>query len=200
MAPFYAGRCLCQADGAWVIVVEKLLGAMAIAAKRGLRMSLESLEKRIRVLEDIEEIRKLKARYAAACDINAEPGSVYSAREIASLFTEDAVFDPGVMGKVVRGRKAIQEVFTGSTHWMSFAVHLVNNPIIDVDGDRAKGTWYLFQAATFIKGDRAVWGSGRYDEEYARVDGQWKISSWKLTSFFWTPFDEGWARTQFADR
>ena len=162
-------------------------------------MSLEELEKRVKVLEDVGEIRKLKVRYAQACDINADPARTHDAGEIARLFTEDAVFDPGVMGKKIRGREAIRQAFSQDLDWMSFAVHYVNNPIIEVDGDTGKGTWYLFQAATFIKGNRAVWGSGRYDEEYARVDGEWKISSWKLTSFFWTPFDEGWARTQFAE-
>ena len=162
-------------------------------------MNLEELEKRIRVLEDIEAIRKLKVRYAVACDINADPAITYDARDIANLFSEDVVFDPGVLGDKVQGREAIRQAFSKVPTRMSFAVHYVNNPIIEVDGDIAKGTWYLLQGATFIKGNRAVWGSGRYEEEYARVNGEWKISTWKLTSFFWTPFDEGWAKTRFAE-
>lgn len=162
-------------------------------------MGLEDLEKRVRALEDVEAIRKMKVVYAEACDINADPDIPYDAGVIAGLFTEDAVFDPGPLGEKIQGREAIRQAFSNSPNWMSFAVHYVNNPIIEVDGDTGKGTWYLLQAATFINGNRAVWGSGRYDEEYARVDGEWKISSWKLTSFFWTPFDEGWAKTQFAD-
>ena len=50
-------------------------------------MSLESLEKRIQVLEDIEEIKKLKHRYCALCDAD------YDADALAELFTEDAVWD-----------------------------------------------------------------------------------------------------------
>lgn len=75
---------------------------------------------------------------------------------------------------------------------------MVLNPIIEVDGDKAKGTWYLFQACTYAEGNRAVWGSARYDEEYVRMNGEWRFASLKLTSFFWTPFDQGWVKSRFV--
>ena len=80
---------------------------------------------------------------------------------------------------------------------MPFAVHMVLNPIVEVDGDTAKGTWYLFQACTFAERNQAVWGSARYDEEYVRLDGEWKFKNLVLTSFFWTPFDQGWVKNRF---
>ena len=43
-----------------------------------------------------------------------------------------------------------------------------------------------------------VRSAARYDEEYVRVDGHWMFQHLKLTSHFWTPFDEGWVKTQFA--
>ena len=45
-------------------------------------MSLEDIERRLKVIEDIEEIKRLKARYCAYCDDN------YDADGIASLFIE----------------------------------------------------------------------------------------------------------------
>ncbi len=79
---------------------------------------------------------------------------------------------------------------------------MVMNPIIEVKGDTARGTWYLFQPCTFAEGEQAgeqaVWGSARYDEEYAKIDGIWMFTHLKLTSFFWTPFDQGWVRKRFA--
>lgn len=154
-------------------------------------MSLEDLEKRLKVLEDIEEIKRLKARYCAYCDDN------YNADGIASLFTEDAVWDGGMRGKA-EGREGIRSFFIRAPQRLSFAVHMVLNPIIEVDGDMAKGTWYLFQPCTYAEGDQAVWGSARYDEEYIRINGEWKFKSLKLTSYFWTPFDQGWVKTRFA--
>ncbi|MGH7917200.1 MAG: nuclear transport factor 2 family protein, partial [Candidatus Binataceae bacterium] len=54
---------------------------------------MKTLEERVRVLEDIESIKRLKARYCAACDDN------YNAEAIAALFTEDAIWDGAGLGK-----------------------------------------------------------------------------------------------------
>jgi hypothetical protein len=75
-----------------------------IKKEEGREMSLEDLERRIRVLEDIETIKKLKARYCALCDEH------FDADGLAVLFTEDAVWDRGALG-CYRGRKAIQTFF-----------------------------------------------------------------------------------------
>lgn len=154
-------------------------------------MTLESLERRIQALEDVEAIKNLKARYCTYCDDN------YDADSIVSLFVEDAVWDGGIRGKA-EGRPAIRDFFVRAPQRLSFAVHMVMNPIIEVDGDHATGIWYLFQACTYAEGQRPVWGSARYDEEYVRVDGRWMFKTLKLTSFFWTPFDEGWAKSRFV--
>ncbi len=153
--------------------------------------SLKDLERRIKVLEDIEEIKRLKARYCAYCDDS------YDADAIANLFIEDAVWDGGIRGRS-EGREEIRSFFKRAPQRLPFAVHMVMNPIIEVDGDRAKGTWYLLQACTYAAGNQAVWGSARYDEEYARVNGEWKFKSLKLTSNFWTPFDQGWVKARFV--
>jgi len=64
-------------------------------------MNVEDLARRLQVLEDIEAIKKLKVRYCAYCDNN------YDADGIAALFTEDAVWDGGSLGKC-EGREAIR--------------------------------------------------------------------------------------------
>ena len=108
-------------------------------------MSLEDLERRIKVLEDVEEIKRLKHHYCAVCDDN------YDADAIASLFTEDAVWDGGLWGKF-EGREAIRGFFLEAPQILPFAIHMVLNPIIEVNGDSAKGTWYLLQACTLAEG------------------------------------------------
>ena len=158
-------------------------------------MSLEDLEKRVRVLEDIEEIKRLKARYCANNDRNTDPDRTYDADSIVKMFTEDAVFDLGMKGRF-EGREKLRNLFTTAPQTASFSLHMVMNPVIEVDGDTAKGTWYLFNPLTLVEGNRAAWGSARYDEEYVRVDGEWKFKSIKLTSIFRTPFDQGWAKNR----
>ena len=157
----------------------------------------QSLESRIRRLEDIEAIKQLKARYCALCDDG------YDADQLTDLFTEDALWHGGSLG-VARGREKIRKFFQNTPAVMPFAVHMVMNPVIEVDGDTATGRWYLFQAATLKavengadkRVDGALWGSARYDEEYVRVDGEWKFKSLRLTSRFWTPYDEGWEKVK----
>ena len=112
-------------------------------------MNLEALERRIRRLEDLEEIKQLKARYAAYCDAN------YAADALANLFTVDAVWDGGMLGRN-EGREAIRQFFRGSSQRIAFALHHILSPIIETDGDTARGTWYLLQTCTYTNGNQAV--------------------------------------------
>jgi hypothetical protein len=61
-------------------------------------MTTATVEARLRVLEDIEEIRKLKARY---CDDSHNPDT------LGPLFAEDAVWEASRVGRA-EGREAIK--------------------------------------------------------------------------------------------
>jgi uncharacterized protein (TIGR02246 family) len=152
---------------------------------------MKSIEDRLRLLEDIEEIRKLKARYAAACDDN------YNADSIAELFTEDAIWDGEALGKA-NGREAIRQFFSRAAEFFPFAIHNVMNPIVEVDGDRATARWSLLQPATMAKENRAVWLAAVYHDEYVRHHGRWMFRRLKVTSHFLTPYEEGWAKKRFV--
>ena len=101
-------------------------------------MNIEEIERRLRAIEDVEAIKKLKARYCVYCDEG------YNAGGIAGLFTEDGVWDGGLFG-CYEGRDAIRSFFQEASQMISFALHYVTNSIVEVDGDQAQGTWYLFQ-------------------------------------------------------
>lgn len=154
-------------------------------------MTTGDLEKRVRALEDIEEIKRLKARYCAYCDDNYNPD------KLTAMLAEDAVWDGGRWGQAV-GKAEIHAFFVKVSATLPFAVHMVLNPIIEVYGDTAKGSWYLFQACTFSEGNQALWGSGKYEDEYVRAGGEWKFKHVQLESMFWTPFEEGWVKKRFA--
>lgn len=151
---------------------------------------MEALEARFRKLADIDEIRLLKARYAAACDSN------YDADAIADLFTEDAVWDGGKFGKA-EGRENIRRFFRRAREVFSFAIHNVMNPRIDMDGDRATEQWYLLQPATREPETQAVWLAAVYHDEYVRVSGKWLFKHLQLRSNFLTPYEQGWAKKRF---
>ena len=156
-------------------------------------MDLEALERRVQQLEDLEAIKQLKARYAAYCDAN------YDADALADLFTEDAIWDGGLLG-YNEGREAIRQFFRGSSQRIAFALHYIVSPLIEIDGDTASGTWYLWQMCTYTNGNQAVWGAATYHDRYVRDQGVWKFQHVRITSHFWTPFEEGWARAPFIQQ
>ncbi len=152
-------------------------------------MTTQDVEQRLQVLEDVEEIKKLKARYCACCDDS------YDADGIASLFTEDGVWDGDIRGRH-EGREAIRQFFKRASQRVPFAIHNVMNPIIEVDGDNAHGSWYLFQACT--EGGQAKWVAGRYEEDYVKINGRWYFKNLEVRFSFWTPYDRGWVKERYS--
>ena len=121
-------------------------------------MNIEALAQRLQVLEDIEAIKRLKARYCAFCDDGYNPDG------IAGLFVEDGVWDGGKTFGTCEGQAAIRKFFTGAPKQLPFALHYVMNPRIEVHGDTATGHWYLFQACSYAKNNQAVWGAKGHRE------------------------------------
>ena len=158
-------------------------------------MSLEDIERRLRVVEDVAAIKNLKAQYCAYCDEG------YNTEGIAGLFVEDGVWDGGGPDRYYQGRDAIRSFFAEASNLYSFALHYVFNPIISVDGDKAHGRWYLFMPATLPDGNRAIWNAGRYEDDYVRINGEWMYQTLRIAErYFTTSFDQGWAKQRFVQR
>src|ERR1700739_2511043 len=152
---------------------------------------LERIERRLQVLEDVEAIRNLKARYAALCD------NQYDADGIANLFTGDAVWESPGLGRF-EGRGAIRSFSRGASTIFSFAIHYSLNGHIEVDGDTAGATWYLFMPCTVTAGNQAMWRAGIDHETYARVAGIWMFRHKRSEPLMSVPFETGWASARFA--
>ena len=130
-------------------------------------MDLAELETRITRLEDIESIKQLKARYCEICDDMHNPDT------IASVFTEDAIWESADFGKA-EGHKAIRELFRSFQKMFSFSQHNIMNPVIEVNGDRATGIWYIMGPWTYAENNDKKWLALRYDDDYVKTDGEWK--------------------------
>lgn len=168
-----------------------------MATVEELEAKVRRLEQRIRVLEDMEAIRDLKARYARLADARYRRDGVVGeaelralAEEIAALFTEDAVWDGGGVLGICRGRSEIRERFLAPT--LRFSWHYFVKPRIVVEGERAHGSWDLFAPCTSRSGE-AHWMAGVEEDEYRRVDGEWLHSRMKLSVVFLAPYGRGWA-------
>jgi hypothetical protein len=135
--------------------------------------TMPTVEARLRVLEDIEEIRKLKARYCAACDDSHNPDA------LGPLFAEDAVWEASGVGRA-EGRDAIKALLggIGRSGTIRNSAHHAINPIIEVDGDEATGHWrliMLYTANVPSGGVQYLRIIGWYRERYRRVNGVWRF-------------------------
>lgn len=153
-------------------------------------MSLEELEARIRVLEDIEEVKKLMASYCYLIDARQWD-------DVVALFADNARADYGMLG-TYEGKEGVATFFKSVIPaFGSWFIHQVFMPVVTVEGEKAKGTWYLFSAITAPspEGDRAVWIQARYDNEFVKVGGKWKFSLLNIVFNFITPYEEGWVKS-----
>jgi hypothetical protein len=133
-----------------------------------------------------EEIRELVARYAHR---------VAHGVSQADLFTEDAVFIARFPGRAVlevRGREALNRQFgMGGTGNSDLPLPMIHNHSIEINGDEAVGI--CSNELRMSEQGKSMIGSGYYQDQYRREDGQWKFVVRDMTFMHWVPIQEGWA-------
>lgn len=152
------------------------------------------LAKNIQYLLDLEALKQLKYQYCAHCDDN------YNAEGIAALFTEDAIWDGGDIGKL-NGRMAIRDFFAASSEVVPFAIHSVSNPRIEIIGDKANCRWYLWQPMVFNEDNqaKAYWFAAEYEDQCVRQNNQWLFKHVTARTKMLCPYHEGFAQTQIVE-
>lgn len=151
----------------------------------------ETLEDRVRRLEQRTAIEELRAEYCYRIDDRDWDG-------FADLFTEDAFLSFGPVGDF-EGREEVRrfaEHVVGARH--PFLAHMIHNPKLDLDLDgddeTATGSWYFEVPCTFEDGT-AGWIQGIYRDEYeydATTD-RWRFASVVAEFNYFAEYDEGWA-------
>ena len=125
-------------------------------------------------VDDIEAIRRLKARYFRTMDTKDWDG-------MRQVFTDDVVIDTSEAGGgVVSGADEflafLQEALDGAV-----TVHQGHMPEIDLTSDTtATGIWALNDIVIWPNGMRLD-GYGHYHETYEKGADGWRIKSSKLT-------------------
>jgi len=130
--------------------------------------------------DDRALIEDLQARYLFAFDFGDAEG-------YANTFAPDGILDFG-MGEV-KGRKAIARFIedgrkrtlearasTPKGERPRVGRHIINNIIVTIDGNKARGLAYW----THMTSDKTGYGTvdffGHYEDEMIKVDGQWFFS------------------------
>ena len=137
----------------------------------------EDTHSRLVELEDIEAIRKLKAAYCDACD------SDHDGDAVAALFVKNGTWQQvggtkNADDRKQTGKKEISEFMFGlrAAGFIKRSSHIVANPVIRIDGNRARGSWKFIMLYTHKNGGyyRVI---GRYEDQYVKQGGKWFFQS-----------------------
>ena len=124
---------------------------------------------------DLEAIIRLKHLYGLIVD--GMCSGEYSPADLAQVLTADArLAYPPPTGERT-GLEAIVPFFDQIRLARSASWHNFGNPVIDIDGDTARGRWTVMARHT-TRGEDAHTGVayGRYAERYLRTPDGWRIA------------------------
>jgi uncharacterized protein (TIGR02246 family) len=126
------------------------------------------------MIEDVEAIKQLKARYFRTMDTKDWVG-------MRQVFADDVVVDTTESGgNVVAGADEFM-AFLQDTLKDVVTVHQGHMPEISLTSPTtATGIWALQDILKWPNGSE-MYGYGHYHETYELVDGSWRIKSLKLT-------------------
>ncbi|WP_456297060.1 nuclear transport factor 2 family protein [Vibrio sp. AK197] len=141
---------------------------------------MTDINQRIHQLLDREEIRALRLRYSQLLDGG-------QAERMGEVFTEDA--EVKVTVGSMKGLEAIKQGLADA--YQSFDsqgrqhfpfVHAVTNHEITITGEnQAQGSCYLLDFVTDREANQHPFLLlGRYEDQYVRVNGEWRIAYTEL--------------------
>ncbi|MGH7860320.1 MAG: nuclear transport factor 2 family protein [Candidatus Binatia bacterium] len=148
--------------------------------------NLSELERRIRVIENVEAIKRLKYRYFRHLDRKEWD-------DLAACFAPQATVAYGSGRYRFEGREAtlgfLREALGEEKG--SVTAHHGHHPEIELTGeDTARGTWALYNYMFNERERRGIRIAAYYDDEYVRIEGRWMIGHTGYTEIF----HEEWSR------
>ena len=134
-------------------------------------MDIKELEKRIKAIEDLEEIKQMHQEYMLCLD------NIQFSKAL-DFFTDDAEVQVRNSG-VMKGRENYSKIYMGTLAMRKerHDGHLVAQPNVIVNGNTAKGHWIVYM---FFSVPAIEWIQGRHDCEYVKENGKWKFSKLKF--------------------
>ena len=141
-----------------------------------MKSTLEELQEKLKISEDIEDIKRLQYQYVNSLILTKWD-------DIVECFAEDGEVDIGGEKKsdsIVKGKEAIGKLFkegVSISHLGKEGIFVVH-PIIHVNGDSAAGTWLAYFMHIRSRGQEPLldWMQGFYECKYVRENGRWKFS------------------------
>jgi hypothetical protein len=179
---------------------------MTIKQEVNMAMSLAELETEIRKLKqqveegawakDYIEIWKVQSMYSHLYHIGRMS-------EVPTLFAQKTpgvsleIEDSGVYEGIEGVRRFWTTVFSDQMAKSPghMALHMTLNPVVEINKARtkARGIWHSHGYASMGRGNlRQFLCLGKYDMEYVKEDGAWKILKFAYRITFMCPYEKGW--------
>jgi hypothetical protein len=158
-----------------------------------LEAQVKMLENKVRMLEDIEAIKKLQRAYGFYLEH-------WMAENLIDLFSDSPEACLRIAAGEFRGKDAIRRFFRhgkedtplekSDPKLLHQVMQLSGVVDVDPDGKRAKGRWYGFGANAFpVPGGIAPgWMNGVYEVEYIKEDDIWKMLKVRWCMTFHAPW------------
>ncbi len=160
-----------------------------------LEAKLKALEKEVRNLQDIEEIKTLQKAYGYYIEH-------WMAQEIIDLFSDGPDVSLTLAAGTYVGKKRIKNSFNRLKDPSKRFIHKVMplSGIVNVakDGKTAKGRWYGFGAVSIPSsaGVRQIFMGGIYNGEYVKEDEIWKFKKLRFDQIYTGTPAEGWVKPE----
>ena len=166
-----------------------------------LEARVRSLEERLRIVEDTEEIKQLQRIYGYYLIYGMwdEFVELFSDNtESIELGTSGVYLGKAGVVKLCKLMEAKKQPKEFSTRTM-LQIMKIWQPVIDIDaeGKTAYGRWQGLECvarpldATWIQ----YWGHGIYENQYIKEDGKWRFKKLRWYFTFHAPFEDGWLKT-----
>ncbi|MET9592091.1 nuclear transport factor 2 family protein [Streptomyces sp. NPDC006516] len=156
----------------------------------------KALAERVRVLEDVHELNRLRAELPRRLNEGHWD-------RIAELFSTTAHLDYAHLGQAT-GRDAIHAYFTGLPGLIQqdkpesqlLVKQFVHGHEVEVLGDGATGVSFFEERVVFDEESAMV--AGKFADTYVREDGRWLFSRVELSLYWVLPHHEGLVRKPSA--
>lgn len=152
-----------------------------------LRAEVRQYVERSRRAEDQLAIYNLQAAYGYYVDKGMWDHA-------ADLFAENGSLELAGRGVYV-GRERVREYLHHLPPYGRGILynHMQLQPVVHVDSENgtAQGRWRSWMQVGALGGE-ARWGEATYENEYVRVDGEWRIAKLHGYINFYVEYDEGW--------
>jgi ketosteroid isomerase-like protein len=124
---------------------------------------------------DLLDIQRATHVYARGLDR-------FDPQEAASAFTDDAVWDATAVGlERFEGRAAILGFFERDAAAIADQFHVITNHVVDLDGDTASGTNYVFSEG-HTKSGAAFKAIALNEDTYRRTPEGWRIATRRISA------------------